>query len=61
MSTNEPATRKLLHDRRGVAYVEQLVMVCVGLCLAVFIAHVSQLLLAPRFQRGVNALYSGAP
>jgi hypothetical protein len=51
----------LLQDERGVAYVERILMVCVGLCLAAFLVTAGNLVFAPRFQRAADVLYSDSP
>lgn len=60
MST-DGSIRALLRDRRGVAYVEQLWLVCLMLALAAALALAGEWVFGPRFQRGVDTLYSGAP
>lgn len=51
----------LLHDQRGVIYVELIALVTGGLLVAGLLGGAGVLLLSSRFERITEVLYSGSP
>ena len=58
MAKPSPRRRR---SRRGVALVEHLFAIVIGLLLAVVLASTSSRLFGERFQRVLDAVYSSAP
>jgi hypothetical protein len=61
MSTQTTSRVAIRYDERGVVYVEQLLMVVTGLCMAAALTLAATHLLPTRFQRMSAVLDSSAP
>lgn len=63
MGEHEPASdgSGLRNDQRGVIYVELIVLVAGGLVVAGLLGATGTYLVASRFERITEALYSGSP
>ena len=61
MGTKHGAEHGVIADERGVIYVEQLLMVCLGLFLAGLLGFAGATLLAPRYQGIAASIYAGTP
>lgn len=56
--TDERLGKTVWSDRRGSAYVETIIAVCIALCLCGLIAAGGDYVLIPRFQRALDVLGS---
>jgi hypothetical protein len=58
---SRPAARRSRNRRAGVVYVEQLLSLLAGLCIAALLYTAAVRLLQPRFARIAGALASSTP
>ena len=60
-TTSARSVRRSRVTRAGVIYVEQLLMLIAGLCIAMLLAAFAREVLRPRYARIAGALLSSAP
>jgi hypothetical protein len=61
MNTQTESHAAMRHDERGVIYVEQLLMVLLGICIAAALTIAARQRLLPRFERMSDVLDSNVP